>query len=149
MQPNYYQNIDELPIKIWFEVLKTEDYTLLIKDSAQKIKLKANELSKAWEVLFNDWIKRFDFSEEYKENLEAKINIAMLQAEYIITGKKHYLTMANVEKDVLKMNGDQAEKPLNLESILWRMSKHYGFKLSSRDLTVTEYYSAINDINNG
>lgn len=149
MQLNYYKSIDELPVKIWFDIFETSDLRKLLIDKVD-INVKIfNELESAWEKMFNEWIERFDFSEEYKEHLSQKIKIAELQADYIISGEKHLKTMIKIEKEILKAEEPKEKKPFELESVMWKMSKFYGFKLNSRELTVSEYYSAINELKNG
>lgn len=149
MQLNYYKSIDELPVKIWFDIFESSDLRKLLIDKVD-INVKIfNELESAWEKMFNEWIERFDFSEEYKEHLDHKIKIAELQADFIISGDKYLKTMIRIEKEVLKSEQPTETKPFELESVMWKMSKFYGFKLNSRELTVVEYYSAINEISNG
>ena len=148
-QLNYYNSLDTLPIKIWFEIFKTGDYTLLLIDKTEVKEEHLVELNESWEEMFNEWINKFGFSEQYLENLQQKISIAKLQAEYIITGQRHFKTLIRIEKEELKANEIDTSEPIELDQTLWKMSKHYGFKLNSRELTVTEYYSAINDIKDG
>jgi len=105
LQHEVYSSIDELPVKVWFDVLTDGDLSLIIK----KGKIKKKELILAWENLYNEYINRFGLSEGFKKNFE--IN--------------------------------------KLESMLAKISKFYGFKLDSRDLTTTEYYSYLENITNG
>lgn len=148
-QLDYYSSIDDLPIKIWFDIHKTGDFRLLLKSNSEGSEKDFINLSVVWEKLYNDFMARFGLSEEFIADLNQSIRLAELQAKFIITKKIHYKTLIKVEKEKIKSTKEEYKKPPELESILATMSKHIGFKLSSRDLTVTEYYSYINNITNG
>ncbi len=144
-QHNCFTTIDELPIKIWFDVHKEGDISLIIK----KGKIKKEDLVNIWDDIYNQYIKRFGVSEGYKKNLAIRKKIALLQADFIITGQRHYKTLINIEKTQLEEEKKEIEKPFELESMLAKISKFYGFKLNSRELTTTEYYSYLENITNG
>jgi hypothetical protein len=148
-QHNCFTTIDELPVKVWFDIHKTGDSTKLLK---KILVLKDNiliELNDVWAKIYDEFITRFGLSDEFMADLRTEINIANLQAEYIITGQKHLITLIKVEQEKKRLNDLDFKEPTELESILAKMSKYYGFKLSSRDLTVVEYYSYLNNIGNG
>jgi len=148
-QLDYYSSIDELPVKIWFDIHKTGNFSLLLKND---IKIKEKEfinLSEAWNKIYNQYMKKFGLSEEFIADLNQSIRLAELQAKFIITKKPHYKTLIKVEKEKIKNTKEEIKKPHELESILATISKHFGFQLRSRDLTTLEYYSYINNITNG
>jgi hypothetical protein len=144
-QPNHFTTIDDLPVKIWFEIHKEGDLSLLIKHGS----IEYLELVNIWESLYNEYLVKFGISETLKNRLETKKRIGLLQADYIITGQKHLRTLINIEKEKLEEDNKDIKEPVKLDSILAKMSKYYGFKLSSRDLTTTEYYSYLENITNG
>ena len=49
----------------------------------------------------------------------------------------------------MRINNFDISEPKDIETILAKMSKYYGFKLSSRELTTAEYYSYLNNITDG
>lgn len=136
-----YNSVDELPIKIWFKIHETNDLTLLCKNSGEYFE----GLEVLFEKIYDEFITRFGLSDEYLAELEAKKRLANLQADYIITKQRHLKTLIAVEKEIQKHNATELKKQ-ELEVTLAKISKYYGFKLSSRDLTVAEYYSYINNI---
>ncbi len=148
-QLDYYLSLDELPIKIWFDIHKTGNFALLLKEKTEVDAEDFINLSKGWNNLYNEYMKRFGLSEEFIADLNQSIRLAELQAKFIITKKPHYKTLIKIEKEKIKNAAEEIKEPQELESILAQISKHFGFKLSSRDLTTLEYYSYINNITNG
>lgn len=149
LQLNHYLSIDELPINIWFDIHKSADFRLLLKEKIESTEKDFIILSEAWEKLYNQFIDRFGLSEEFYSDLNQSVRLAELQAKFIITKKPHIKTLIKVEKEKIKNNKEEIKNPIELESILATISKHFGFQLRSRDLTVAEYYSYINNITNG
>lgn len=137
----YYESISDLPVRIWFAIFKSGNYMLLLKESATKTTKNFIKLSKVWEDLFNEYINEFGLSESYMDDLESSVNLAILKADLIITGQRYLKTMIKIEEQRIKMESLELKEPEGLEKILAKMSKYYGFKLSSRDLTTKEYYS--------
>lgn len=145
-----FRSIDELPIKVWFDIHKTGDYRFLIKGDIPEID--ANQfqlLFEAWEEIYNQHIERFGLSEEFLEDLNNQIELANYKAEFIISGDRYYKTLIKVQEERIKFDREDNKKPVELEMLLARMSKYYGFKLESRDLTVAQYYSYLEMIKNG
>lgn len=136
-----YNSGDELPIKIWFKIHETGDLSLLCKN--EPIYFEGLEI--LFEKIYDEFISRFGFSDEYLSDLERKKRLANLQADFIITKQRHFKTLIAIEKEIQQQNETSAGKQ-DLEITLAKISKYYGFKLSSRDLTVAEYYSYINNI---
>lgn len=147
--PNCYRSIDELPVRIWFQVHKTVDFKLLLIDGECKDEDTYLKLFVAWEEMYNQFILRFGLSDEFMTDLRNEIKIANLQADFILTGQKHLRTLIRIEQEKVRMNDSGIEEPIELESVLAKMSKYYGFKLSSRELTTVEYYSYLNNIIDG
>ena len=144
-----YRTIDELPIKIWFNIHKNTDYKQLLKNGVCENEKTYIKLFEAWQTLYNDFIDRFGFSNEFLADLQTQIKIANLQADLIITKQKHLKTLIKVEEEKLRINTFDTKEPLELESTLAKISKFYGFKLSSRETTTAEYYAYINNITDG
>jgi hypothetical protein len=149
LEVDCYKSINELPIKIWFDIHKTTDYKKLLKSGNCKDEKVYFKLFESWQNLYNEFIDRFGFSDEFLADLQTEIKIANLQADLIITKQKHLKTLIKVEQEKMRINNFDISEPEDIESILAKMSKYYGFKLSSRELTTAEYYSYLNNITNG
>jgi len=147
---NCFTTIDELPIKIWFEIHKTGDYTTLIKGDIPLTDKIFLQLVKIWDGIYDEFITRFGLTDEFMAELRAEIKLAHLQAEYIITGQPHYRTLIKIEKEKKRLLDEEIKEPLDLELVLAKVSKFYGFKLAAKELTVAEYYAYINNaLDNG
>jgi hypothetical protein len=147
-QLNCFRSIDELPIKIWFDIHSSGDYRLLLK-GITKEECDFERLYDYWKELYNEYIERFGLSESFLENLNLQIEIAKLKADLLITGKRHLRTIIKIKEEELNYGNTRVKKPLGLEELLARMSKFYSFKLESKELTVTQYYSYLNVVTNG
>tara|TARA_R110002020_G_scaffold65330_1_gene172574 strand:+ start:13804 stop:14307 length:504 start_codon:yes stop_codon:yes gene_type:complete len=144
-----YNSIDELPIKIWFDIHKTVNFKKLLKSGECKNEKTYIKLFELWQKLYNEFIERFGLSDEFLSDLQTEIKIANLQADLIITKQKHLNTLIKIEQEKMRINNFEISEPADIESILAKMSKFYGFKLSSRELTTAEYYSYLNNITDG
>lgn len=141
-----YRSIDELPIKIWFDIHKTGDYATLMKVLIPLSEKVALQLATIWNKIYDEYITRYGLTDEFLSELRSEIELANLQAEYVITGKRYYKTLIKIEQEKKRLLGEGLKEPIEIESILAKMSKYYGFKLSSKELTVAEYYSYINNV---
>lgn len=148
-QLNCFRSIDELPIKVWFDIHGSGDYRLLLKVIITIDESDFERLFDFWQELYNEYMDRFGLSEEFKDNLNKQIEIANLKAQLVITGKRHLRTIIKIKEEELNSGKTDVEKPVELETLLARMSKYYGFKLESKELTVTQYYSYLNTVKNG
>tara|TARA_R110000751_G_scaffold46884_3_gene105084 strand:+ start:3005 stop:3499 length:495 start_codon:yes stop_codon:yes gene_type:complete len=143
---NCFTSIEDLPIKIWFEIHKTGDYTTLMKVLIPLSEKVALQLATIWNKIYDEYITSYGLTDEFLAELRTEIKLANLQAEYVITGKRYYKTLIKIEQEKKRLLGEDLKQPIEIESILAKMSKYYGFKLSSKELTVAEYYSYINNV---
>lgn len=148
-QLNCYRTIEELPIRVWFEIHKDGDYTKLLKVDVKLTDETIFNISKVWTSIYNEYIEKFGLSDEFMSELRTEIKIANLRADLVITGQRYLNTLIKIEEEKKKLNELEIKEPNDLETVLAKMSKYYGFKLSSRELTVNEYYSYLNNILNG
>jgi hypothetical protein len=148
-QLDCFKSIDDLSIKIWFDIHKTGDYRLLMKKIITINESDFERLFKVWEGLYNEYMDRFGLSEEFKDNLRLQVEIANLKARLVITGQRHLRTQIKIKEEEFLANSPSDKPPVELETLLAKMSKYYGFKLESKELTVTQYYSYLNTVKNG
>lgn len=146
---NCFRSIDDLPIKAWFNIHKAGDYRFLLKEPITIDEKDFEALYVLWKLLYDEYISRFGLSDSFKDDLNKQIEIAKLKAEFLITGKKHLRTQIRIKEEELNSESAGVNKPFELEKLLAKMSKYYGFKLESKELSVTQYYSYLNEVNNG
>ena len=144
-----FVSIHDTPIKVWFDIHETGDCRLLLKEMCEVSSEEMSDLWMVWEKIYNEYIDKFGLSEEFLEDLNNQIEVANYKAEFIISGDRYYKTMIRVAEDRIKMTKEDNSKPMDLEVILAKVSKYYGFKLSSKEISIVEYYSYLKAINNG
>jgi len=147
---NYYDSIDKLPIKIWFDVHSSGDYSLLLIDPKDLEDEELINLEDVWQNIYNQYIKMFGLSEDYIDYLDSKKELALMKCEMILDKSKKYLkTMIKIEEEKLKGEKKKKKDSAILNKTIAKISKYYGFHLKSSELTVSEYYSYIENIKDG
>src|SRR3990167_5681406 len=86
-----YTSIKELPIEVWFDIHETGDLMLLFKD--QKKAFLTDKLNDLFDTIYNQFLNKFGLSDEYISELEERKQVALLQADLIITGQRHLKTL--------------------------------------------------------
>lgn len=140
-----YTSISNLPIGIWDKIHNTKDVTLLEKKGDNKHNLEL--LLKTWEDINNEYLMEFGLPEEMEDNLAAEIRAAKLKARYIIEGKRHFITHAQIELEKVKFKVQN--KGISLQDNLANLTKYYGVKMTELNTTVKEYYSYVKQATNG
>lgn len=133
-----YNHLDRLPIEIWFKVHKSKDLTLLCIDKKEKYSIE--KLNKLWDNLNDEYIDLIGLPENMENNLKARQKAAIYKARFIIEGKRHFLTHADIELQKVKEEKIKKDS-VSLEENLGRLSKFMGFKLSGMKTMTTEYYN--------
>ena len=146
---SFYDSIHNLPIRAWFDIHKTGEFRLLLKEDCYTNEEKINKLFQTWESIYNEYIDIFGLSEEFLEDLNQQVELANYKADFVITGNKYLKTMIKIHEDKFNSEKKAESKEIELEILLARMSKYYGFKLESKELTVVQYYSYLNTVKNG
>jgi len=138
-----------LPIKIWFDIHKTGDFRLLLKEIVTINAKQFQELFEVWNEIYNQYIEMFGLSEEFLADLNQQVQLANYKAEFIITGDRYFKTLIKIEEAKIEFENKGKGEPMELEMLLAKMSKYYGFKLESKELTVVQYYSYLKNVKNG
>lgn len=137
-----YASIKELPIEVWFDIHETGDLMLLFKEPKEAFL--TDKLNDLFDSIYNEFLNKFGLSDEYLAELEERKQIALLQADLIITGQRHLKTLIEVQKQS-KALSKKLSKPNDLGKILAQLGKYYGYFLNEK-ITVYQYYSHINAI---
>ena len=140
-----YKSINKLPILIWLDIHENSDLTLLFIKQPKKINFKA--LEDAWEKINDEYLQAFGISEEMETTLENKRLAALAKCEYLITGERHHLTFAEIHEESAKIETKKIK--VDIENNLAKLTKFYGVRLRSNELTVREYYNFIKEATNG
>ena len=141
-----YDSIENIPIGVWDKIHINNDLTLLAKNQEQK-KFKTNVLVNAWEKINDEFLEEFGLPEEFERQLDLKRRAAEFQAKYIIEGKRHYLTHAEIT--LSEISNFSQRKKIKLGETLSLLMKHYQFKIDEKTTTVKEYFHLAKTITNG
>ena len=135
---NIYTGIDDILCYNFDKIIQTGDMFFLYKDASQKKEISESELEQVWEAIYDEFIKEFGISEQYKMYLEKMgLYVQALDAAYN-GGDRSQLTFAELRK---RQAEDMLKTQENKISVYAIVSKYMGFPCKATELTVKEFYS--------
>lgn len=138
--PEVYTSLDELPIKIWWDINETGNINLLLKE---KQELNENEiiiLNENLALLVEDFVKRYGFSEQYKEIQEKKKEIVLHYIRLIYTEDKTEKTFIKIlETEIKEIETEMSMNKQDNLDVKAYLDEDMGFSIDIRKCTVTEY----------
>lgn len=137
MSGNYYKSIEEIPLYNWVKI-NAGDLNFIKKND--DFKSTEQELSEAWDVLFDDFLIKRGLSKTYKKLLELMKKKTLLECEYIITGELFKLTEIEIVEQTLRSEYDKDKVDISVEKSLVFLSKWIGYRLDWKVVTLSEYY---------
>ena len=105
-------------------------------------------LERIWVNIYDEYLKEFGLSDEYKDILKLKRNIASFQADYIIKGDRLTLNYINIEKAALESLYGTSKKGSSFRDSLVHLEKMQGIKINTKEITVADYYNYLRSIKN-
>ena len=142
MQHKCYNSIDDLPILIWFRIIKTGDLNLLIRPEFNTKKqvdyiLKNGDLQKLWDAIYDQYITEIGIDDEFRLQIEARRALVELRLECILNpspiNQASLLIAEEAEKD------RDSQHDLDYHQILAIVSKRQGYSVFY--VSVREFYS--------
>jgi RNAse (barnase) inhibitor barstar len=137
----YYLSIDDMMLYSWIKIMngdKTYCRRNLSVGNAQKD-------IEAYDILHDDYIKRFGLSKYYKQLLDAIKQKALAEIQYALTKDRHQLTIIEIKTLDLenKMNG--GHNGMTIEQMLVHLGRWMGTWLSAKEISVTEYFLMVEE----
>ena len=126
-----------MPLYNWIKCTEGEDLRYVCKDLKYADKV---DLDAAWEVIFDDYINRFGLGKLYKRMLGAMRDKAIKECDYVITGDKFQITLANMEAAKLKQMLANKGEGVSINTVLVYLSKWIGYRINPREVTALEYF---------
>lgn len=149
MKIKTYEDVEELPIYNWFKVHSTGDYSwILIKKRTCNDK-ELTELSVKWRALYDQYITFFGFNDNFLSILEKRREIALLMIEKAETDNGTIETIIEIRELELQKKIQQSSGGENFYEIKSYVEKQKGFQIDIRKMSVVEFYTDLNLINNG
>lgn len=138
----YFQTIDELPVFNWWQIHKTGDLSYLLESRRKISNREANKLILTWKKIYDDFLEKFGFSEEFLSILRKKINIAVMRAEMAENKDRSMLTLIEIEElELEQMTKPGEQKEVDFFDIKAIVEARMGFKLDIKTCTVAEFYT--------
>lgn len=98
---------------------------------------------KAWDSIYDAYLKMFGLQPIYEQYLRKSIELANVQADYVITSDKYLKNVIRIlETDIEKLKG-KFNKGTNIEDVLIYLGKWYGQILDSQKITAKFYFSLL------
>lgn len=137
MSEKYYNEIDYFPLMNWIEANKGRlEFTRIEKKNGSE-----KEDLKAFEEIFNDFIKKVGFSEDYEKLTDLKKKLLIIGTKYLETRERILLNdinVLNVQINDLKTSLVSSKNEYQIG--LNYLSKKQGYTINSKDITTLEYF---------
>ncbi len=138
----YFTSIDNLPIDNWFALQKSNDVVFLLKRSKVINDLERKELTKAFDLIWREFIDTFGVSDIMRSIMELRRDILVETCDMYLNNDRSRLTFINLKKRELEnIFKDQGEK--QYDNTKGYVEKYLGFRLNGKEVTVREYYGYI------
>ena len=138
----YYESIDEMYLNAWLKCnegeIKYTRRTLVDGNEEEDIK--------HWEVLQNQYLKRFGLPEDYDKYLRLCINKAKAQLDYVLTGKRFELNKITAIDFKINSLTSKGGEEITIQKMLNHLSKMQGYTLTLYNTTVSQYFELIDTL---
>lgn len=143
-QLNHYTSIDNLPQYNWRMISEKNDITFMLIDRTKMGN--KHELKAAFDKIKDEYIDTFGINENYKRILELKKEIVCLEIDVAMGDlfMENFLDIAKMDLERL-LKATDSNKP---SETTVRLSKHMGFQVNERTITVREYAEMVNVMQN-
>lgn len=142
----FYKSIDELTIDRWFKIDEKNDLSHLLIGKERKLKPhEIKILEVVWDNMLCEFVDEFGISEKMKNINTCRKKIILFEIKQATTGENQQ-TFINVERKKLENLTKEEVKQSNSKSIA-DIAKYMGFRLNTKEVTVKEYFSYVNKLN--
>lgn len=132
---NYHKSIDTCPIGVFQSILKGADLSKL----TTKGKPKAKQLAKAWETIYDEYLRLYGIPKGFQDYCNKKIQAGEMFILSLQDGQRW-------KRAIYEMINEEAESAIEsqhteeFEKVLAYTSKKIGFRLNPKEITVREFY---------
>lgn len=100
---------------------------------------------KAWNILYDEFIKKFGLSKVYEKLLKQMKKKAEIELDYVLSGDRFKLTMLEMETRRLESILSSAGTGISTDQALIHLSKWVGYWIKTKDISVLEFYNLSNE----
>lgn len=144
-----YDSIEDMLIFNWWKIHETKDVSYLFKKEVDAKKYKKNItiednkfLSIRWQRLYNQYIQRYGFSEDFLEIIEKERQIALMKIEMF--ENEEYTMETAIEIEEYNLNKKKESKS-KVKSDFYKnkavIEKNIGFRIDVKTCSVVEFIS--------
>lgn len=140
----FYNSIDNCPIGVFQDILRGASLRKLVI----KGKPKDKQLIKAWERIYDEYLRLYGIPQGYQEYCNKKIQAGEVFLQSMEAGQEW-------RRAIYKLLNAEAEGAIKhthkqeFEKVLAQTSKMVGFRLNPKEVTVKEFYGYLNLAQNG
>jgi hypothetical protein len=139
-----------LPLDRWIKANKSDNPILCA------LRLDYNKGNKendkiAWELVFNDYLKKIGVSEEYQEYLDL-ISLYNEKAIYYLDNRERYLLneLNEIQRKIDNMKASfGVDDKHSIHNSLNTLSKIEGYRIKAFEITTLQYFLLIKSMKNG
>lgn len=100
---------------------------------------------KAWETIYDDYLKHNGIHKLKKKMLETMIKKANAELDFVLTGDRFKLTEIEIEEAKLQAMLDNRGKGTTINQTLIHLSKWIGHWLNDKILMTQEYFDLLSE----
>lgn len=150
MLEGYYTEIDDLPLDRWIKANKSDNPILCALRLDDNKGNKENDKI-AWELVFNDYLKKIGVSDEYQEYLDL-ISLYNEKAIYYLDNRERYLLneLNEIQRKIDNMKASfGVDDKHSIHNSLNTLSKIEGYRIKAFEITTLQYFLLIKSMKNG
>ena len=138
---NYYNGIDEFPLYNWnkCQIGELSFVRKDIKEGTEK------DDAKAWEVLYDDYLKEFGFGKESEQLFELQMEITELRLDFVIGDDNYILNHIDIIQHEIDNLLKKWEKGGSITTAIVHVSKWLGSIIIEKETTVKIFYTMMQE----
>tara|TARA_Y100000310_G_C20653132_1_gene800585 strand:+ start:1691 stop:2155 length:465 start_codon:yes stop_codon:yes gene_type:complete len=141
LQLNTYTSIEDMPIYVWWQINKTGDVTLILKDKLKHTDKVISYCSDMWDAIRDEHIEVFGMSHAFEDYMRQLAKVGIKKANFAISQNGLDKTWLKIQERELKdMESVKKHNDYKTKLILERA---LGITINPKTYTVMEYYTAI------
>ncbi|CAB4152397.1 hypothetical protein UFOVP611_8 [uncultured Caudovirales phage] len=137
---NYYVSINELPLALWVKCTDG-DKTVLRKNRNGTDEGDVE----AWNLIYDEYLNLYGLGKLNTKYLKALQKRALNELDYIISGDRFKLTLAEMEETTLETMLNNVGQSITVEQSLIHLSKWLGQWLNAKIITAREYFDLVGE----
>jgi hypothetical protein len=139
LKKNYFTSIDEISLKKWWLCMDGDIFNCRIDVSIEQTEAEDWE---AWCIIHDSYLNEFGLSDEYKQIMEIRKRIALLQCDFIIEEnnflRNEIRRLKNELNETLNKNTG-----IDRDGVMIHLEKWMGFRLNESEITARKFYKIV------